>query len=63
LEVIKPRKRRRVKKDPNSVFTGIEQIRRVQETAGVVEIEDKDTFKDRESSDTDSCIEVAVGSS
>jgi hypothetical protein len=60
LEAIKPRKRRRVEKDPNSVFVGIEQIRRVQEAAGVVEIEARDSSEDGESSDADSCIEVVV---
>jgi hypothetical protein len=38
----------------------IKQIRKAQEAAGTVEIVDIDSSEDGESSDADSCIEVAV---
>jgi hypothetical protein len=60
LVAIKPRKRRRVDKDPNTGFTGIKQIRKAQEAAGAVEIVATDSSEDGESSDADSCFEVAV---
>jgi 4-hydroxybenzoate polyprenyltransferase len=58
LEAIKPRKRKRVDTDPNTLFAGIEAIHRAQVAVGAVEAESDDASENGESSDTGDCIVV-----
>jgi hypothetical protein len=62
LEAVKPKKRKRVDTNPNSLFVDTAAIYRAQVAAGAVEAGPVDSSEDGDSNDGNSCIVVATDS-